>query len=119
MARKHKHGEDHPTGRASEGRNSEALPKQMFSTAEGGHDGPLASGAPEAGGATSRGSRFGGRGVQASLLRALARFGRGVEAAAYRRLRDLDLGAGEPAGERGRPRRVREAAIHHGRPHPA
>ncbi len=70
---------------------------------------PNPSGAPEAGGATTHGSVFGGRSLQAHLLRFLARWARTVEAAAYRRLRDLDRDAGEPDGTRGRPHRVREA----------
>ncbi len=70
------------------------------------------SGAPEAGGATSRGSTFGGSTWQAVLLRALARVSRGVEAAAYRRLRDLDKNASEVQGTHGRPNRVRAAARH-------
>src|SRR5436305_1890394 len=67
------------------------------------------SGAPEAGGATTPGSQFGGESMSASFLRAIARVARSVEAAAYRRLRDLDRSAGEPTGARGRPNRVREA----------
>ncbi len=76
------------------------------------------SGAPEAGGATSRGSFFGGTSFEASLLRALARIGRAVEAAAYRRLRDLDRTAPEPRGFRGRPHRVRAAAESPSNPSP-
>jgi hypothetical protein len=67
------------------------------------------SGAPEFGGATTHGSSFGGHSVEAQLLRALARLARSVEAAAYRRLRDLDHDAPEPRGFGGRPHRVREA----------
>ena len=70
----------------------------------------LVSGAPEAGGATSRGSSFGGASVQASLLRAIARVARSVEAGAYRRLRDMDRGAPAPTGWGGRPHRVRGAS---------
>jgi hypothetical protein len=77
-----------------------------------GPTGDRESGAPEAGGATSRGSSFGGNSFQASLLRAIARIGRGLEGAAYRRLRDLDRTAGQPVGARGRPNRVRAAARH-------
>jgi hypothetical protein len=73
------------------------------------------SGAPEAGGATTPGSQFGGGSLIARLLRAIARVARTVEAAAYRRLRDLDQSAGEPRGTRGRPNRVREAATFVGR----
>ena len=68
------------------------------------------SGAPEAGGATTHGSLFGGHTAEARLLRMLARMARAVEAGAYRRLRDLDRDAREPAGARGRPNRVRAAA---------
>src|SRR5262245_55167468 len=67
------------------------------------------SGAPDAGGATTRGSIFGGGTWRGHLGRAVARFGRALEAGAYRRLRDLDRGAPEPVGWRGRPRRAREA----------
>lgn len=81
---------------------------------------PIRSGAPEAGGATTHGSWFGGRSLQASFLRAVARVARTVEAGAYRRLRDLDLAAGGPSGTLGRPRRVREARLPgEARPHPA
>ena len=73
------------------------------------------SGAPEAGGATSSGSTFGGRNLFASFLRAIARVARNVEAEAYRRLRDLDRSATEPGGTRGRPNRVHEAGQ---KPHP-
>lgn len=65
------------------------------------------SGAPDAGGATTPGSVFGGRGRLPSFLRLVARLARSVEAAAYRKLRDLDLSAGEPQGARGRPSRTR------------
>ena len=73
----------------------------------------LASGAPEAGGATSRGSIFGGQGWEAIGLRAMARLGRMLEGFAYRRLRDLDHDALEPRATRGRPLRTREES---GRP---
>jgi hypothetical protein len=78
---------------------------------------PRPSGAPEAGGATTHGSQFGGRSTTAMLLRALARWSRTVEAMCYRRLRDMDDSAREPSGARGRPFRVRGAA-HHTNPHP-
>ena len=67
------------------------------------------SGAPEAGGATTPGSSFGGRSLTGSLWRAVARVARSVEAAAYRALRNLDRDAPEPSGRRGRPDRVRTA----------
>jgi hypothetical protein len=71
---------------------------------------PHASGAPDAGGATTRGSLFGGRGLWPSLLRAVARLARAVEAEAYRRLRDLDRDVSDVGETRGRPHRVKEAA---------
>jgi hypothetical protein len=68
------------------------------------------SGAPEAGGAVSHGSRFGGDSLLAMFLRAVARVARDVEAEAYRRLRDLDRELVEPVEERpGAPNRVRHA----------
>jgi hypothetical protein len=67
------------------------------------------SGAPEAGGATTRASWFGGGGLEARLLRFVARWARAACAGAYRRLRDLDATAPEPVGWRGRPHRVHEA----------
>ena len=78
---------------------------------------PRQSGAPQAGGATTHGSRFGGRSGTAALLRALARWSRAVEALCYRRLRELDEAADGPEGH-GRPNRVREAEHppHHVRP---
>jgi hypothetical protein len=79
---------------------------------------PRPSGAPEAGGATTHGSQFGGRSTTAMLLRALARWSRAVEAMCYRRLRDMDDSAHEPSGTRGRPFRVRAAAHPQGNPHP-
>lgn len=82
-----------------------------------GKDAANPSGAPEAGGATSRGSRFGGDSLTAKLLRMLARVARAVEASAYRRLRDLEreLQQRDQTIQRpGAPRRVREAA----QPHP-
>ncbi len=72
------------------------------------------SGAPEAGGATTTGSRFGGRSLVAHALRFLARVARDLEATAYRRLRDMEIQAkrrGE-GGEPGAPNRVREVRIH-------
>jgi hypothetical protein len=80
---------------------------------------PRPSGAPEAGGATTPGSMFGGRGFMPSLLRLVARLARSVEAAAYRKLRDLDLSAGEPQGARGRPNRTRAPMPKAGQPSPA
>lgn len=73
-------------------------------------EGGLTSGAPEYGGATTHGSSFGGDGFVPSLLRAVARLARSVEAASYRKLRELDVNAGPLDTGRGRPRRVKEAA---------
>jgi hypothetical protein len=79
-----------------------------------GKDAANPSGAPEAGGATTPGSRFGGDSWEAHLLRFVARVARDVEAAAYRRLRDMELRI-DPDGHNprpGSPRRVRAAARH-------
>jgi hypothetical protein len=69
------------------------------------------SGAPEAGGATTAHSMFGGDSLLASALRLLARVSRNLEATAYRRLRDLELArtGGRPSSDPGAPRRAREA----------
>lgn len=76
-------------------------------TIDFGKDAANPSGAPEAGGATSRGSLFGGDSLMAKLLRMLARVARDLEATAYRRLRDMELQQG---GQRpGSPNRVRGA----------
>jgi hypothetical protein len=77
--------------------------------------GKRVSGAPEAGGATTAGSVFGGRTFVAHALRLLARVARGLESTAYRRLRDMEArrtGATHPGDERqpGAPRRVKGAA---------
>lgn len=73
------------------------------------------SGAPQAGGATSPGSRFGGVTLLARALRFVARVARDLEAGAYRRLRDMEQEArrrGEAPGP-GAPNRVaREVRIH-------
>jgi hypothetical protein len=55
-----------------------------------GKDAARPSGAPEAGGATTLGSIFGGQSLVAKLWRMLARVARDLEATAYRRLRDLE-----------------------------
>ena len=86
-----------------------------------GKDAAHPSGAPEAGGATTRGSIFGGRSFVARAWRMLARVARDLEATAYRRLRDLearrDHVASHPgdAREPGAPKRVKEAARPHHR----
>ncbi len=74
-----------------------------------GKDAARPSGAPEAGGATTPGSRFGGDSMAARLLRMVARVARDVEAACYRRLRDMDRGLGPSELRPGAPRRVRHA----------
>ena len=75
-----------------------------------GKDAANPSGAPEAGGATSRGSRFGGDSLTAKLLRMLARVARDLEATAYRRLRDMELRDKSGGRRPGAPNRVRAAA---------
>lgn len=83
-------------------------------TIDFGKDAANPSGAPEAGGATSRGSRFGGDSLLASFLRMVARVARDVEAEAYRRLRDLEQRADKSAPFRpGAPNRVRHAQTDH------
>src|SRR4051812_35455013 len=89
-------------------------PSVSFSTMETidfGKDAANPSGAPEAGGSTSRGSRFGGDSLMAKLLRMVARLARDVEAQAYRRLRDMELDEAPNDGGRrpGAPNRVRNA----------
>ena len=71
-------------------------------------EGARPSGAPEAGGATTPGSGFGGYSWQARALRLVARWARVVEATVYRRLRDLE--ARQLHAHPGSPRRVKEAA---------
>jgi hypothetical protein len=78
-------------------------------TIDFGKDAANPSGAPEAGGATSRGSVFGGSTLTASLLRMVARVARDIEARCYRRLRDMELAADKNDGSYrpGAPYRVR------------
>jgi len=79
-------------------------------TIDFGKDAANPSGAPEAGGAVSRGSVFGGDSLMARLLRAVARVARDFEATAYRRLRDMEMRAQKGPGPRpGAPNRVRHA----------
>jgi hypothetical protein len=81
-------------------------------TIDFGKDAANPSGAPEAGGATTRGSVFGGESLMARFLRMLARIARDLEATAYRRLRDMEQRAAQEGGGRARPgapNRVREA----------
>jgi hypothetical protein len=73
-----------------------------------GKDAARPSGAPDAGGATTAGSRFGGFTFAAHFWRLLARWAREVEAVAYRRLRDLEAHS-EQKGGPGAPRRVKQA----------
>lgn len=65
------------------------------------------SGAPEAGGATTPHSSFGGQSLLARVLRLVARLARNVEASAYRRLRELE--AQQPTHGPGSPHRTKEA----------
>ena len=80
-------------------------------TIDFGKDAANPSGAPEAGGATSRGSRFGGDSLTAKFLRMVARVARDVEAEAYRRLRDLEHEVEQHQGHPmpGAPNRARHA----------
>ena len=80
-------------------------------TIDFGSDAANPSGAPEAGGATTAHSRFGGDTLMAKLLRMVARVARGVEAEAYRRLRDKERGIRQyDGGHRpGSPNRVKHA----------
>jgi hypothetical protein len=75
---------------------------------------PNPSGAPEAGGATTPGSLFGGDSLPARLWRFLARHARDLEAHAYRRLAAMEKRS-TAHGEHhpGAPKRTKEAA---GRP---
>jgi hypothetical protein len=78
-------------------------------TIDFGKDAANPSGAPEAGGATSRGSVFGGDSLLAKLLRMVARIARDLEATAYRRLRDMEQRQQQGGYRPGAPNRVREA----------
>lgn len=80
-------------------------------TIDFGKDAANPSGAPEAGGATTRGSRFGGDSLVARFLRMVARVARDVEAEAYRRLRDLEHRErmSDDSFRPGAPHRVRHA----------
>ena len=84
-----------------------------------GKDAANPSGAPEAGGATSHGSVFGGSSLIAQAWRMLARIARDLEATAYRRLRDMEARRQHikshpgDAVEPGAPKRVKEAAKRH------
>jgi hypothetical protein len=74
-----------------------------------GRDAANPSGAPEAGGATTWASRFGGDSLEAHFLRFVARIARDIEAGAYRRLRDLEQRSQQrgAAPHPGAPRRSR------------
>jgi hypothetical protein len=80
-------------------------------TIDFGKDAANPSGAPEAGGATSRGSVFGGGSLTAKLLRMVARAARDIEAGCYRRLRDMEQLADHEDGSYrpGAPYRVKNA----------
>ena len=81
-------------------------------TIDFGKDAAAPSGAPDAGGATTTGSHFGGTSLTARFLRAVARIARDVEAEAYRRLRDMERASASPDEPHpGAPNRVRHA--HH------
>ena len=84
-------------------------------TIDFGKDAANPSGAPEAGGATTSGSQFGGNSLLAKFLRFAARIARDVEAGAYRRLRDREREIRQyDAGPRpGAPNRVRHAHDFH------
>jgi hypothetical protein len=73
-----------------------------------GKDAANPSGAPEAGGATTPGSSFGGDSWLAHVLRWMARVARDLEATAYRRLRDMEAKRGTHGP--GSPKRVKAAA---------
>jgi hypothetical protein len=77
------------------------------------------SGAPEAGGATTRYSMFGGNSLLARFLRLVARISRDLEATAYRRLRELEIRrtSGQPSDDPGAPKRARAAAHLPDEPH--
>ncbi len=71
---------------------------------------PNPSGAPEAGGATTPGSLFGGDSLLARVWRLLARVARDLEATAYRRLREMELRSKHDGREHpGAPKRTKEA----------
>jgi hypothetical protein len=74
-----------------------------------GKDAANPSGAPDAGGATTLGSHFGGDTWSAHALRALARWSRAIEAECYRRLRDRELRESDGTFRPGAPNRVRMA----------
>jgi hypothetical protein len=80
-------------------------------TIDFGKDAANPSGAPDAGGATTPGSQFGGSTLKARFLRMVARVARDVEAEAYRRLRDMERGIRRYDGglRPGAPNRVRHA----------
>jgi hypothetical protein len=82
-------------------------------TIDFGKDAANPSGAPEAGGATSRGSLFGGDSLTAKFLRMVARVARDVEAEAYRRLRDLEQRESHDGFRPGAPKRVRQPHASH------
>ena len=71
---------------------------------------PNPSGAPEAGGATTHGSLFGGGSFMARTWRFLARIARDLEATAYRRLRDMEQQSKDTCEHPGAPKRTRQAS---------
>ncbi len=72
---------------------------------------PNPSGAPEAGGATTAHSLFGGSTFPARLWRFLARVARDLESTAYRRLKEMERRAPQNEARPGAPRRAREAEM--------
>jgi hypothetical protein len=84
-------------------------------TIDFGKDAANPSGAPEAGGATTPASQFGGNTLMARFLRMVARVARDVEAEAYRRLRDMERGIRQYDGglRPGAPNRVRRGHDFH------
>ncbi len=73
------------------------------------------SGAPEAGGATTPHSMFGGDSVVARVWRFLARIARDLEATAYRRLKQMEERRTQHGP--GSPRRAKQAATPPEQPH--
>jgi hypothetical protein len=64
------------------------------------------SGAPLAGGATTRASKFGGFSVMARFWKLVANVGRTMTGMAYRRLRDMEGGHDDRMGPAGEPSRA-------------
>jgi hypothetical protein len=71
---------------------------------------PNPSGAPEAGGATTTHSLFGGSSLAARTWRFLARVARDLESTAYRRLKEMEQRSTDGCEHPGAPKRTKEAA---------